>query len=177
MPLEVRAAVTMLCLTQFFGWRADTVTKIQSDKVVVRKRNLEVQATSFKTVGPGGLPCGILSLSKRSDLFEIVRSYVLARQEAGNKLLFEARNKASEHLSRELRLVAKHFGKEPPTLQAHAFKRGTVSALKRMGMAVEDINLFVGWSLKSTTFETYRRFVTVEQTDRDFFHDVVKGVY
>lgn len=45
--------------------------------------------------------------------------------------------------------------------------------LKRLGMQVEDINLHVGWALFSATFQTYRRFVMVEDIDRAFFADLL----
>ena len=72
-----------------------------------------------------------------------------------------------------VKVVERHFGFSAPTLQPHGFKRGTVSMLKRLGMTVEDINLFVGWSLHSTSFATYYRRVLVQDIDRDFFHDVL----
>jgi hypothetical protein len=41
--------------------------------------------------------------------------------------------------------VVRHFGKEAPTYHAHAFRRGTCSVLKRCRLAVEDINVHMGW--------------------------------
>lgn len=62
---------------------------------------------------------------------------------------------ASATLSEAVALVAQRFGFDAPTMQPHGFKRGTVSVLKKLGLAVEDINLFVGWSIHSTSFQTY----------------------
>ena len=44
-------------------------------------------------------------------------------------------------------------------------------------MSIEDINLHVGWALYSKSFETYRRFVMVEDIDREFFHDLLAWLY
>lgn len=47
--------------------------------------------------------------------------------------------------------------------------------LKKLGLPLEDLNLFVGWSIHSTSFSTYQRFVTVQEVDRLFFFDVLRG--
>jgi hypothetical protein len=69
--------------------------------------------------------------------------------------------------------VEKRFRKKLPTTQAHAVKRGTVSMLKKLGVSIEDVNLHVGWSLCSKTFEVYQRFVVVEKVDKLFFYDLI----
>ncbi len=51
--------------------------------------------------------------------------------------------------------MEKRYNVKLPTLQAHAIKRGTVSLLKRLGLTVEEINLHVGWSACSKSFEIY----------------------
>ena len=45
--------------------------------------------------------------------------------------------------------------------------------LHRLKLPVMDINLHVGWALYSKSFEVYRRYVEIQQVDRDFFHDLL----
>lgn len=49
---------------------------------------IAIQSSTFKTVGPRGLPGGSMSFSKLPVLFDIVAAYVLARKKAGHKKLF-----------------------------------------------------------------------------------------
>lgn len=80
MSLELRRAVCMITLTQYFGWRSSTVVQLEVAKVKIRTSTIEVQSTFFKNVGPTGLPCGVISLSKRPDLMKLVVGYVRGRK-------------------------------------------------------------------------------------------------
>lgn len=170
---ELRA-LSMLTITQFFGWRAGTVTTLKLQDIRVVNTSLEVQSSHFKTLNNGGLPCGQLSFSKLPMLFMVLHRYLHLADRCNYTHAFGVqRSSASAMMADAVTLVAQRFQFDAPTMQPHGFKRGTVSILKKLGMALEDLNLFVGWSIHSTSFQTYRRFVHVEDIDRKFFHDVV----
>ena len=72
---ELRA-LSMLTVTQFFGWRAGTVSTLKMKDVRLMNTGLEVQSSHFKTLNSGGLPCGFLSLSKLPMLFTVLCRYL-----------------------------------------------------------------------------------------------------
>ena len=66
----------MLTIMQFFGWRSNTVVKLRRGDVECIEHGFRIYTSVFKTLGPGGLPCGVMKLSKLPRLFEIVKYYV-----------------------------------------------------------------------------------------------------
>ena len=65
------------------------------------------------------------------------------------------------------------LGKDPPCVQAHSFRRGTCSILKKLGLPLEDINSHMGWTIDSAQFKTYYRFVVPTQVDSTFYFAVL----
>lgn len=132
-----------------------------------------LQAAAFKNVGKQGIPGGDLRLSRCPELLLCVKLWLQIVKEGNRELLFYQAATPAAALSKEIQLISSYFGFKVPTIQAHSLKRGTVSILKKLGMPLEDVNLYVGWSIHSTMFSTYKRFVVVEAVDRKFFADVV----
>ena len=145
---------------QYFGWRSNTVCSLRVPDVVVAGDCVRIFTSAFKTLGPGGLPCGVLTLSRMPALYSIVTCYL---QQASGDLLFPnpGRLKPCQQCSAALARVCEMQQHVPPLYQTHGIKRGTVSVLKRLKMTVEDINLHVGWALHSKSYDTYRRFVHI----------------
>ena len=130
-----------------------------------------IRSSVFKTLGPNGLPMGFLKLSKCPLLLACMTRFLGLVQ--GPYVFGDSVEPASLVCQDAFRLVCEFGGTRPPLFQTHGLKRGTVSLLKRLKMSLEDINLHCGWSLTSTTYEVYRRFVLVEDSDRDFFFDLL----
>ena len=63
---------------------------LQTEKVTVHGNWLEIQSSHFKTIGPAGLPRGVLRLSKRPDLLKVVSDYVMGRRMEKSKMLFDS---------------------------------------------------------------------------------------
>ena len=163
---------TMLTIMQYFGWRSNTVVSLKTADVVVVDTGIRIYTSVFKTLGPGGLPCGFLRLSQLPTLFDIVRYYI---ENTRSEMLFAnlGSKTPSDVCQQALKNVCDFQRHIPPQYQTHGVKRGTVSVLHRLKMSIEDINLHVGWALYSKSFETYRRFVMIEPIDRQFFHDLL----
>ena len=66
----------MLAVMQYFGWRANTVVSLKTSDVVVIEGEIRLHTSIFKTKGPGGLPCGVLTLTKLPWLFDILVYYI-----------------------------------------------------------------------------------------------------
>ena len=73
---------------------------------------------------------------------------------------------ASTRMAEAINVVVEQMGTTSHCRQGHALKRGTVSALVRLGVSSRDVNLHVGWALNSTMLETYFRMQYVETIDR-----------
>ena len=140
--------------------------------VVVADDCIRIYTSAFKTLGPGGLPCGVLTLTHLPELYGIVKCYL---SHVSGELLFPnpGNLKPCQVCQQALRRVCDFQSHVPPLYQTHGVKCGTVSILRRLKMSIEDINLHVGWALYSKSFETYRHFVQVHDIDRDFFHDLL----
>ena len=76
----------MLVIMQYFGWRSNTVAKLETSDIVICQGSFRIYTSAFKTLGPGGLPCGVLKLSKLPTLFDICKYYV---ENVTTKLLFD----------------------------------------------------------------------------------------
>jgi hypothetical protein len=137
-------------------------------------RSIVVGSTSFKNVGKLGLPVGHISFSRLPNLFRVLVDFLKVCQVQKRHLLFKVDGLApSVFLSNCLHRLDTFFAIKIPLFQGHSLKRGTVSILKKCGVSVENLNLHVGWSLTSSMFASYLRFVLVKPVDLLFFHDVL----
>lgn len=76
-------------------------------------------------------------------------------------------------MGQALQTLSNYFKLDVPCYHSHAFRRGTCSTLKRCNLAVEDINVHMGWSLDSTQIKSYFRLINVRDVDIKFFYNIL----
>lgn len=106
-------AFALLVLMQFFGWRSNTVLSLKTALVEVKGRQILFHTSEFKSLGPGGLPMGILRLTSLPLVYNTVLRFVNSRR--GHELLFAATDRPSEAAQSAFRLYCQVARVDPPT--------------------------------------------------------------
>jgi hypothetical protein len=140
--------------------------------LIVHKNSVEISASQAKVIPKTGLPMGVMTFERFPSLWFAIKLWL--KQREGKTHLFDYKGTPSVFVSKAVRAIVTHFGLESPTFHAHAFRRGTCSVLKKCRVAVEDINVHMGWALDSRQITQYFRTVVVLECDQKFFHSFLQ---